>query len=302
MGPKDAAAEMPAIEWTFVPESHRFAGKVLVECNYLQALEGEIDNSHVAFLHSTLGDQPLSQGVRTFPGRQTFFQYYSLDKTPRGFVKEEDSGLVMAWRRTVDEQQYYWRISHVVLPAGTVLAAPPGVTQLSVLRVPRDDVTSWAFIVQWNPDRPLDAQERATFDGGLGFVPELLPGGFRTKANMDNDYLIDRSLQRSHSFTGIGGSIYNQDKAMTESMGPIVDRSREHLGTADVVTIAIRRKLARLARDLQNGIAPYASLHGDAYRVRATDILLPRGVPFDEGAKERLTPHERTIATPIQGA
>jgi phthalate 4,5-dioxygenase len=59
----------------------------------------------------------------------------------------------------------------------------------------------------------------------------------------------------------------------TESMGPIMDRTREHLGTADLAIIMYRRRMLRLARELEQGVAPYAAAHGDAYRVRALDTV-----------------------------
>jgi phthalate 4,5-dioxygenase len=58
-----------------------------------------------------------------------------------------------------------------------------------------------------------------------------------------------------------------------ESMGPILDRTKEHVGTADLAVIAFRRMLLRLARQLQDGIEPYAARHGDAYRVRSLDVM-----------------------------
>ena len=44
-----------------------------------------------------------------------------------------------------------------------------------------------------------------------------------------------------------------QDSAVCESMGPVADRTREHLGTTDAAIILLRRYLVRKARELQNG-------------------------------------------------
>jgi hypothetical protein len=88
----------------------------------------------------------------------------------------------------------------------------------------------------------------------------------------DNNYLIDREMQRTQNFTGIQ-VIRTQDTAMTESMGGIVDRSEEHLGTTDAAVIAARRRLLQMASDLQNGIEPSAALQPEIYNVRAVDMV-----------------------------
>src|SRR5262249_18793700 len=79
-------------------------------------------------------------------------------------------------------------------------------------------------------------------------------------------------MQRTSNYTGILG-IQEQDKAMTESMGAIVDRTQEHLGTADIAIIAARRRLLALVRDLQAGMEPAAASRGDAYHVRSLGVV-----------------------------
>src|SRR3954471_22625036 len=51
MGPPELTPEPPGLEWAHVPAERRFVTKRLQESNYLQALEGGIDSSHVSFLH-----------------------------------------------------------------------------------------------------------------------------------------------------------------------------------------------------------------------------------------------------------
>ena len=71
------------------------------------------------------------------------------------------------------------------------------------------------------------------------------------------------------------GGIKNQDRAIQESMGPIYDRRKEHLGTSDLAIITARKRLLNLARELQQGIEPFLASHGDVYRVRAVDVNPP---------------------------
>ena len=101
--------------------------------------------------------------------------------------------------------------------------------------------------------------------------------------NKANDYLIDRNIQKKKSFTGIDG-IPNQDAAVQESMGPIVDRSKEHLGTSDSAIIAFRKLLLRLAKELRGGKIPAAASHGDWYNIRSASVLLDQNVDWQDGS------------------
>ena len=74
---------------------------------------------------------------------------------------------------------------------------------------------------------PLAEADRVERGSGRG--PGEQDADFRKRRNRDNDWLIDRQVQKTETFTGIDG-INTQDHAVQESMGPIVDRSREHLG------------------------------------------------------------------------
>ena len=57
------------------------------------------------------------------------------------------------------------------------------------------------------------------------------------------------------SWSGISG-IMSEDMACQESMGPIYDRTREHLGAADRAVIHMRRVMLQAARDLAASHAP----------------------------------------------
>jgi hypothetical protein len=74
-------------------------------------------------------------------------------------------------------------------------------------------------------------------------------------------------------------------------MGGIVDRTREHLGSSDIGIVAMRRRLLKAAADLQEGVAPYAALHGDVYHIRSAELVLPADAQWDqdERLKEAMT-------------
>ena len=100
--------------------------------------------------------------------------------------------------------------------------------------------------------------------------------------------MVDRELQKSGlSNTGIRG-IGVQDIAIQESMGAIVDRTQEHLGTSDTAIIAARRVLIRSAQGLQQNVNP-PGLPPESQRVRAISIVLPKEISFEQGAGEFLS-------------
>ena len=286
LGPPELTPpELPQFEWARVSAEHRDISKRFQETNWAQAVEGGIDSSHVSFLHSQVQrDDSLVPGV--LEGDQ--MELLAKDTSPRFTVKPTDYGFVIGARRSADDEQYYWRISQFLLPAFTMIppALDPTSNRSGHAWVPIDDEHTWTFSVTWNPFHPLGQQVREDRRSGNGLHAQVDPG-YRPVRNKDNDYLIDREMQRHKTFTGIKG-ISEQDMAMQESMGPLVDRSKEHLGTTDTAVIAFRRRLLSLARDLEDGQDPYAAQHGETYRVRSASVLLAPSEEFDEGAKDQL--------------
>jgi hypothetical protein len=128
--------------------------------------------------------------------------------------------------------------------------------------------------------RPANA---ATGGGGAGgrfeYEPETTGflGKWRLTQNAGNDYGIDRELQTSGAtYTGIPG-IFQQDQAVTESMGAIYQRDHEHLGTSDSMIIRTRRRVIRAAQALRDsGTIPPGVDDPEIYRTRSGSVILPR--------------------------
>jgi phthalate 4,5-dioxygenase len=84
--------------------------------------------------------------------------------------------------------------------------------------------------------------------------------------------MIDREIQRTVNYTGMLGNRI-QDAAVTESMGPIYDRTKEHLGTSDLAIIFFRKQLIRMALDLAKGIEHPMLSDPTLFRARPVDIV-----------------------------
>ena len=283
MGPADHTPEMPDLGWASCPDENRFLTKCVQECNWLQALEGGIDSSHISFLHSSLKPADYTLTVSNSDAQGTALQ----DRSPRFVLDETDYGLTIGARRTTPEGKYYWRITPWMLPYGMIVPAEEDAVMTGNMYVPADDNTALVFRASWHPGRALTPAERTEYETGGYFHEAVMPVTYRAYANKGNDYLIDREKQRTVSYSGIKG-IQAQDMAVIESMGAISDRNREHLGTSDSAIIGARRRLLREVRNFQEGIEPFAPQHGELYRIRSAAVEAPQDVPLKEVAAESM--------------
>src|SRR5262245_30361203 len=191
MGPPELQPEPPGLEWTQVSAANRYVSKRLQESNYLQALEGGIDSSHVSFLHSgALKTDPLFVGAR---GNV----YNERDRMPVFEVAEFDGGLLIGARRMADAGKYYWRITPWIMPAHTIIPPRGGHPLGGHAWVPIDDEHCWAWSINYHPRRALTESEVTAMNSGAGIHVTYVPGTYIPAANKHNDYLIDRAAQKS---------------------------------------------------------------------------------------------------------
>src|SRR5262245_16435460 len=200
MGPPELQPPLPEFEFVHVPAEQTYTSKRWQECNWLQALEGGIDSSHVTFLHSgQLNSDPLFKGSR---GNQ----YNAGDVKPFFEVADTDGGLFVAARRNAEEGHYYWRITPWVMPSFTMVPPRGDHPVHGHIWVPIDDENCWVYSVDYHPARALTETERKAMVDGHGVHSENIPGTYRPMANKDNDYLMDREAQRrGEHFSGIKG-------------------------------------------------------------------------------------------------
>jgi nitrite reductase/ring-hydroxylating ferredoxin subunit len=229
---------LPAYAFLAAPEGHRQLAKLFQACSYLQGNEGNLDPSHLSFLHR----------VR----RQT--DHFEADTAPRIEVEPTDWGLRIYSIRATDAAHQYVRLTNMILPN---LTAFRGLEELigdiagySVQwHVPIDDTHHWKYALAFDPDSPLT---REVVPRGLG---QTTADG-RLARNLANRYLQDRDEMRTETFTGMGIDFRVHDAWATESAGPIQDRTQEHLGASDVAIIRARQLLLRAVRDVQAGRDP----------------------------------------------
>jgi phthalate 4,5-dioxygenase len=287
MGPRETPPPLPDLEFTLLPEAHVSIGKNLQDCNWMQGLEGNIDSTHLSYLHTRLtadGDAGFGAGG----GRGLYFA----DKAPRMEVTHTDGGVMYAAGREERPGTMYWRVTQFLLPMyGMFAPVSPAECPLQWW-IPLDDEHVMKWDVRWNPTRPLTDEERTRFtavDPG-GYVPERSDPLYqwRLVADVSNDYLTDLDAQRARRFSGIP-SVNLQDKAVLESMGPIIDRTREHLGTCDAMIIQVRRRLMNAAKALRDhGTVPPGVDDPEVYRVRSATVIVPKGEDWRTPSRDYL--------------
>lgn len=281
MGPLELMPDPPSYEWTQVPSSHRYLSKRWQESNYLQAMEGGIDSSHVSFLHSgEINSDPLHKGTK---GAQ-----YARSTNTTFDIHESPGGLLIGARRPAEPGNHYWRVTQWMMPWYTLIPPYHGNALNGHAWVPMDDHNCMAWTMTFHPTRPLTEEEVAAMDAGKGVHAELLPdGSFRPAANVDNDYLMDREAQKKKVYySGIKG-IAIQDSSLQESMGPITDRSKENLVSTDNAIIMARMRLRKAAKAIQSGKtnAP-PGVDPKSQLVRSASFVLPEDGQFKEKAFE----------------
>jgi len=289
MGPRATPPPLPDLEGNMGDGSDEAVRVIQIEGNWLQILEGDIDTSHVGFLHYgglRAEDQP--------PG--TFSDYQLRQKPVDIEVIDTEGGAAYGAKRPAGPGQEYWRIAQFCFPFYTF--TPPGVLGLvksNGARVPMDDHHTLNFFMSAGRriQPPMANGKPAPLANAF---PQPLPrtsdwyGRFRMEQNLANDFLIDREAQRANvggvGYTGISG-LAMQDAAMTGSMGPVMDRTQEHLGSADAMVIRVRRRIiAAVQAHMRYGAVPPGVDDPEVYRVRSGGAYLPKGADWVESTRE----------------
>jgi hypothetical protein len=232
MGPKEKVPLFPTYEWFQLPVENLGITKFFNECNYLQALEGDCDSSHLDYLYRGNTGEGLvlrRSEAPSFEVERTWF------------------GLRAAAIRKAPADQNYVRTSAFAMPCVACVPVGRAIDGMLdgfqvVYQVPADDTSTWRYNVRMRRKGPMWPEDVAAHRRQVG-------PGYRKIANLANDYLINRVKQKTVDYSGIEG-FATEDSCVTETMGPIVDRRREHLGVSDSYVIALRKLLLEAVRSL----------------------------------------------------
>jgi nitrite reductase/ring-hydroxylating ferredoxin subunit len=267
---KDNPPRFPDYEFTHLPESHIQPRRGIIKTNWLQGLEALLDSAHVTYLHAANLGSPI--------GRQVFKAEsdYMLDNGSPAFeFLETPYGFREGALREQKNNVCYARIREVSLPFFSFIPSTPGGAAIVCCSIPIDDETTAQWYILYNPHEPFEG-ERMGMYGTTSGDPDYFNSDMGDRSNLWNQ---DRKAMKDGHWSGIvgRGNAY-EDFAVQESMGPIVDRSREFLGSCDHVIIRARSQLLRAVNHYQDsGETSFNGPEVKFDRIRAISFAYPKG-------------------------
>ena len=248
-----APPAFPDLDCFVAPDSHVFAFKGHMACNWLQALEVGIDPAHASFLHRFFEDEDPNANY----GRQ--FRANSADsdmpmtRVLREFerpvieVERTDYGMRLIALRELSDKNTHVRVTNLLFPQAfnIPLSAEMTITQW---HVPVDDVNCYWYAIFTSFAGPVDKQQMRAQRLELYTLPDYIP-----RLNKSNNYGFNALEQRTQTYTGMGNDINVHDQWAVESQGPIQDRTREHLGSTDKAIINYRSMLMKAIEQAEAG-------------------------------------------------
>jgi phthalate 4,5-dioxygenase oxygenase subunit len=307
MGPREVPPPLPDMEANIMNEDPEQISVLLRACNWMQGLEGELDTIHAAFLHA---------GASRYEDQEPkslAYYHYKERANARFVVRDTDFGTAYGAYRPAEADTNYWRIGYAFFPFYAMQAAGEMGPRVKMnAYVPMDDDHTLQWEIYYATDGPGSPLRKAPLnrgtepiDSGRGgrYMPHTTGwyGRWNLEQNLDNDYFVDREAQKNwQSYSGIPG-VRQQDMAVTETMGPIYQRDREHLGTSDSMIIRTRRRWIAAAKAFAEDDAALPPNVDDprAYRLRSGEVILPRSADWWDGSRDL---REKSLSNPPERA
>ena len=254
--------------------ANRAVVRINVNCNYLQLTEGGFDSSHVGILHSDvarpgwMGSEVQTSHDAEHPGALAV-----VDNDPELELTETDFGFYYAAFReggadNMGKERLNVRIVPFMMPSTRIIPSPT--TLFTVFETPADDEHTSTFIVV-HGEKPVD---RAKVLSMLGLTDPRFWSDedciFR--ASWAEGFWQERSRMRT-SWTGFTG-LEQEDAVISLSMGPVFDRSIEHLVPADRAVSSLRKMLLQAAERVEKGGT--LTLPADLTDVGAPDVFISK--------------------------
>lgn len=293
LGPREKEPAFPHWHWFDLPSTHILPVTYVVDCNYVQVIEGLFDSSHLTVLHQDGFLQQVGDGFN-----QDYFKKSSSvlsDAAPKSDAEETEFGFhyVALRQKQIDgAAKMEARIATFIAPFMTL--NPNG--DFVGIVVPMSDVRSRHFFVFWDAENKVGEEpqrsqqlkfvgmDEATMDAfGISLKTCDQPG----KPSRENNFLQDRAAMRNGRFTGLPLFI-PEDVAMTVSCGEIRDRSTEMLANADIGIATLYRALLTCARRIERDETPI--------ELKDTNGIVGINGLLDDGqAWQELVPHHKPL-------
>ena len=284
MGPRETPPPFPLYEVNTLPYDQVYEPHVMTEeCNWMQGLEGDLDSSHVYFIHGR-----LSEDAPAAPGQLR--GVWTKDRAPALDVVPTPYGVYYTALRKIGDGNIHHRVNQYLYPFFSMITIDATVNLRAW--VPLDDDYHMLFMMSGRADTGASSELEAflldPFKSAGGYLDETPDPRTRymSYARKANNYCIDYDIQKKYMMSGIPFLVNLQDRAMTETMGAIYDRRREHLGTSDRMIIQVRKQLLAGARArMEDGAIPESVDNPNLVRVRPVGTILHEDADWKEATK-----------------
>ncbi|MCL2586533.1 MAG: Rieske 2Fe-2S domain-containing protein, partial [Streptosporangiales bacterium] len=279
LGPKDKVPPFRDFGTDGLSGGQVLARKQHTTCNWVQSMEGNIDTAHVSWLHQWEGIDDIPDDGSDKPGypsNSMTWKFWRHDRAPRLEVNDTWYGYQYAGIRTTPNGHTHVRVTTYAIPYSTMVANVPFSVGHGMF-VPIDDENCWRYFnapTTWRNPRDLGGANLYTYAPFT--TPISNPDGITPREyTAENDYQMDREVQKKSIFSGVDDFV-SQDLMVTESMGPVYDRTQEKLGTTDKAISRMRHILLTAAKELAAGQEP-PGLAGDFRNIRGAEKILEPG-------------------------
>jgi nitrite reductase/ring-hydroxylating ferredoxin subunit len=255
MGPGEPPA-FPHFDCFVAPDTHTFAFKGRIDCNWLQSLEVGIDPAHTSFLHRFFHDEDPKEGYGKLFRDTSIDSDMPMTRIMREFprptieVEPTDFGFRVITLRRISDRSTHVRVTNLMFPNAFIIPMSREMT-ITQWHVPTDDNKHYWYAIFTSFGAPVDKDEMRRQRLELYELPDYIP-----RKNKSNDYGFDPHEQEHDTYTGMGADINVHDQWACESMGTIQDRTQEHLGQSDKAISAYRRLLRQAIEDTKGGGKP----------------------------------------------
>ncbi len=296
MGPGEPPA-FPDFDCFVAPDEYTFAFKGLIECNWLQSLEVGIDPAHTSWLHRFFEDEDTSKSYGKMFRDSTSDADMPMTKIMRDFprprieVEHTDYGLRLNTLRQISDQSVHVRTTNLVFPNAFMIPMSQEMT-ISQWHVPIDETTHYWYCIFTSFGQKVDKEEMRRQRLELYELPNYVP-----RKNKSNDYGFDPHEQAHETYTGMGADINIHDQWACESMGPIQDRTKEHLGQSDKAISAYRRLLRAAIEQAGKGERPLMVLEPQQAPAITGPVCVDGVGPAADWQGYAATAHERRRKT-----
>jgi phenylpropionate dioxygenase-like ring-hydroxylating dioxygenase large terminal subunit len=252
----------PRFDCFAAPDTHTFAFKGMIDCNWLQSLEVGIDPAHTSFLHRFFHDEEPANGYGKLFRDKSIDSDMPMTRIMREFprprieVEPTDFGMRVITLRRISDTSTHVRVTNLVFPHAFTIPMSSEMT-ITQWHVPIDDHRHYWYAIFTSFGAPVNKDEMRRQRLELYELPDYIP-----RKNRSNDYGFDPHEQAHATFTGMGTDINVHDQWACESMGPIQDRSKEHLGQSDKAISTYRRMLRAAIDEAGRGGRPPMVLDG----------------------------------------